>query len=146
MDPFSKVFKNLVVILENGATVQVIKAGFSVRISEGMLELYREEGSLGLIRSTSRGKLKKLKIRREPTLKELYAILGVELESSLVPFLRKAEVYIKRDAFGVVTEKVRLYDLVFDTETGQVLIREGLQKRELERLRPANSLRERMSR
>ncbi len=52
MDPFSKVFKNLVVILENGATVQVIKAGFSVRISEGMLELYREEGSLGLIRST----------------------------------------------------------------------------------------------
>lgn len=146
MDPFSKMFKNLVVILENGATVQVIKAGFSVRISEGMLELYREEGSLGLIRSTSRGKLKKLKIRREPTLKELYAILGVELESSLVPFLRKAEVYIKRDAFGVVTEKVRLYDLVFDTETGQVLIREGLQKRELERLRPANSLRERMSR
>ncbi len=146
MDPFSKVFKNLVVILENGATLQVIKAGFSVRISEGMLELYREEGSLGLIRSTSRGKLKKLKIRREPTLKELYAILGVELESSLVPFLRKAEVYIKRDAFGVVTEKVRLYDLVFDTETGQVLIREGLQKRELERLRPANSLRERMSR
>jgi len=54
------------------------------------------------------------------------------------------EVYLKSNAFGVITEIVKFHELIFERDSGKVLemdINSG-EEREIARLKPARDLKE----
>ncbi len=125
MQEFAKIFKNLVVLLENGSVKEVIKVGHSVRVEEGTIHLYREEGRLSPDGSTSKGFRKKVNFKGTPTIEGIYGLMSLRVNGGRYPILRKTEVFISRDAFGVITERVSLYQISYHPLEG-LLIKEDL--------------------
>ena len=125
MQEFAKIFKNLVVLLENGSVKEVIKVGHSVKLEEDTLHLYREEGRLSPDGSSSKGFKKRVKLRETPTPEVIYGLINLKVNNGRFPILRKTEVFISRDAFGVVTERVSLYQISYDS-LKSTLVREDL--------------------
>ncbi len=120
MQEFSKIFKNLVVILDNDQPREVFKVGYSVKLENGILQLYREEGRLGEGKSWSRGKRKTIRFKGRPTIEGVYGLISVELGRHKIPILRKADVFLRKEGFGTFTQRVNFYEIRYDRSNGKL--------------------------
>ncbi len=150
MHSFTKVFKNVVVILRKGDVEEVIKTGFSINLNleESTLELYREEGKLSRQGSFSRGFRRRIAYRGFPTIEGLYSLLALPVKDSRVSVLRKVEVNIEEEAFGVFTKELSFYQIVYDFSRGEIIkedMLKGISSR-ISTLRPARNIEEFLNR
>ena len=143
MEGFSKVFKNTAVIYVNSKVELLHRIGLSVRVDyEGSrIEVYREEGRVIEGRSSSRGKLSKIRFKGQPTLEGLCKLLSLKLEKSTLCFFTISEIFMESGKFATITRDVNLTEFLFELPRGKVLRAE--MKRDPEpvaELRPAESL------
>ncbi|EDP75794.1 hypothetical protein HG1285_05695 [Hydrogenivirga sp. 128-5-R1-1] len=143
MEDFSKVFKNTAVIYVNSKVEFLHRVGLSVRVNyeNSLIEVYREEGRVIKGRSSSRGKLIKVRFKGKPTLEGLCELLSLKLKSSKLTFFIISEVFVESGRFATVTQDVNLTEFLFELPSGKVLRAEmGEDPEPVAELRPAGSL------
>ena len=143
MEGFSKVFKNTVVIYVNSKVELLHRVGLSVRVDyeNSRIEVYREEGRVIEGKSSSRGKLVKLRFKGKPTLEGLCELLSMKRENSRLTFFVISEVFIESGKFATITREVSLTEFLFELQSGLVLKAErGKEPETVAELRPARSL------
>ncbi|GAB6065357.1 hypothetical protein JCM9492_04490 [Aquifex pyrophilus] len=128
---FSKVFKNVNVILFNGVPEFIKKFGISVKISEEGLQVYIEKGTIYRGKSSSRGKLKRLN-ERPKDIKELCSLLGIPFSDEGITIFRNTLIHVKEDKLSEYTEKVEILEFIFNPEEGNLLFKEPLKGEEKE--------------
>lgn len=145
MESFSKVFKNTVVIYVNSKVEFLHRVGLSVRLDRrnSRIEVYREEGKVIEGRSSSRGKLVKVRFRGKPTTEGLCKLLSLKLDRSKLTFFTISEVFMEARRFTTVTCDLSLTEFVFDLRSGSVFrIAGGNRPESVSELKPVQSLEE----
>ena len=143
MEGFSKVFKNTAVIYVNSKVEFLHRVGLSVRVNyeDSRIEVYREEGKVIEGRSSSRGKLTKVRFKGKPTLEGLCKLLSLKLENSRLTFFTISEIFMESGKFATITRDVSLTKFLFELPSGRVLRAErGKDRETVAELRPAGSL------
>ena len=122
MKEFSKIFKNTAVLYKDSKVEFLYRVGLSVRVdyANSILEVYREEGKVLGDRSSSKGKIFKVKFRGTPTVEGLCGLLNLKLEGSRFTFFTISEIFLKSTRFSVLTEKVRLTEFYLELSSGEV--------------------------
>ncbi len=123
MEGFSKVFKNTAVIYVNSKVEFLHRIGLSVRVDyeNSLIEVYREEGRVMEGRSSSRGKLIKVRFKGKPTLEGLCGLLSLRLEKSTLCFFTISEIFMESGKFATITRDVNLTEFLFELPSGKVL-------------------------
>ncbi len=143
MDGFSKVFKNTVVIYVNSKVEFLHRVGLSVRVDyeNSRIEVYREEGRVIDGKSSSRGKLVKVRFKGKPTLEGLCELLSMKRENSRLAFFVISEVFMETGKFATMTREVSLTEFLFEPPSGKVLRAEmGKGSETVAELRPIKRL------
>ncbi len=143
MEGFSKVFKNTVVIYADSKVEFLHRVGLSVRVDyeSSRIEVYREEGRVTEGRSSSRGKLTRVRFRGKPTLEGLCELLSMKCENSRLTFFVISEVFMESGKFATMTRDVSLTEFLFEVSSGKVFkTTRGKGMEPVSELRPAGSL------
>ncbi len=143
MESFSKVFKNTVVIYVNSKVEFLHRVGLSVRVDyeNSRIEVYREEGRVIDGKSSSRGKLIKVRFKGKPTLEGLCELLSMKRENSRLAFFVISEVFMEAGKFATMTREVSFTEFLFELQSGLILKAErGKDPEPVAELRPAESL------
>ncbi len=122
MREFSKIFKNTAVLYKDSKVEFLYRIGLSVRVDyeSSILEVYREEGKVLGDRSSSKGKIFKVKFRGTPTVEGLCGLLNLKLEGSRFTFFTISEIFLKSTGFTFLTEKVQLTEFYLELTSGKV--------------------------
>ncbi len=134
---FSKLYKDVKTYMEEGRVKKVLKVGYSVRIKpeDRRIGIYREDCILTEEGSYSKGRLRKVMYRGEPTPRGIYKLIGVEFreieDEEAIPFLR-----VKR----IEGYKEVLSEYLFLPKRGDIVLLQSGRGEVVGRVSPVSSL------